>query len=248
MIRSTGSMTGEASFAIEAAGLSKVFGHHRALSDVSFMLPQGTFLSVFGSNGAGKSTLLRVLATLTRPTSGSVRIMGVDSREEPDVARGRIGMVAHQPMLYPDLTALENLMFFARMYGVANPENTSRTLLRRVGLDHRRFDVVRAFSRGMQQRLAIARALLHDPDVLLLDEPYAGLDPHATEIFDELLSDLRDGRTFVMVSHDLRKGFTVCTHALVLARGKVVAFHPKEKLKFDVFSHLYCETVGEGVA
>lgn len=234
--------------AIDAVQVSKTFGDRKALDKVTFSLPRGAFLSIFGPNGAGKSTLLRVLATLARPTSGSVRVLGIDAKEEPDRVRGRIGMVSHQAMLYPDLTALENLEFYARMYGVGDPAERSRALLKRVGLDHRRFDAVRTFSRGMTQRLAIARALVHDPAVLFLDEPYAGLDPHAVEIFDGLLEDLRDGRTFVMVSHDLRKGFDACSHALVLARGKVVAFEAKGQVDFEAFSQLYRETVGMGVA
>ena len=151
-------------------------------------------------------------------------------------------------MLYPDLTAMENLMFVARLYGICDPEERVRELLRAVELDHRRFDMVRTFSRGMTQRLSIARALINDPDVVFLDEPYAGLDPHAVEIFDTLLDSLREGRTFVMVSHDLQKGFEACTHALVLARGRVVAFAPKEELDFEEFKQLYRDTVGMGVA
>ena len=234
--------------AIEAKGIVKAFGERKALDGVSFQLPQGAFLSIFGPNGAGKSTLLRVISTLTRPTTGGISVMGVDALEEPDRVRALIGMVSHQPMLYPDLTALENLEFFARMYGVGDPAGRARELLQRVGLDHRRFDAVRSFSRGMTQRMAIARALVHDPRILFLDEPYAGLDPHAVEVFDGLLDELRCGRTFVMVGHDLQKGFDACTHALVLARGKAVVFQPKDRLDFGEFSQLYRETVGMGVA
>ncbi|MDO4442568.1 MAG: ABC transporter ATP-binding protein [Slackia sp.] len=234
--------------ALEIRGLTKVFGDRKALDKVTFSLPEGAFLSIFGPNGAGKTTLLRMLSTLARPTSGSIRVMGQDAKEEPDKVREHIGLISHNSMLYPDLTALENLMFAARLYGVEEPEQRVRTLLRAVELDHRRFDTVRTFSRGMTQRLSIARALINDPDVVFLDEPYAGLDPHATEIFDTLLADLRDGRTFVMVSHDLQKGFDACTHALVLARGRVVAFAPKEELDFDEFTQLYRKTVGMGVS
>ena len=139
-------------------------------------------------------------------------------------------------------------MFTAQLYGVVNAEERVRELLRAVELDHRRFDVVRTFSRGMTQRLSIARALIHDPDVVFLDEPYSGLDPHAVDIFDQLIEKQREGRTFVMVSHDLRKGFDMCTHALVLARGRVVTFGAKDQLDFDEFSELYRSTVGMGVS
>ena len=234
--------------AIEVKNLSKVFGQRKALDKVKLTLPEGAFLSIFGPNGAGKSTLLRCMSTLARPTSGSIRVAGFDAKEEPDKVREHIGLISHNSMLYPDLTALENLMFVASMYGIENPEKRVRELLHAVELDHRRFDMVRTFSRGMTQRLSIARALLNDPDVVFLDEPYAGLDPHAVEIFDGLIGDLREGRTFVMVSHDLRKGFDTCTHALVLARGRVVSFSPKEDIDYAQFEQLYRETVGMGVS
>ncbi len=234
--------------ALDIRKLTKVFGDRKALDKVTFTLPEGAFLSIFGPNGAGKTTLLRTLSTLARSTSGTIRVMGADAKEDPDKVREHIGLISHNSMLYPDLTAVENLMFVARLYGLANPEERVRELLRAVELDHRRFDMVRTFSRGMTQRLSIARALINDPDVVFLDEPYAGLDPHAVEIFDTLLDSLREGRTFVMVSHDLQKGFEACTHALVLARGRVVAFAPKEELDFEEFKQLYRDTVGMGVA
>lgn len=234
--------------AIETKKLTKVFGDRKALDKVSIEVPEGAFLSIFGPNGAGKTTLVRTLATLSRATSGTAFVAGFDAKEEPDKVREHIGLISHNPMLYPDLTAMENLMFTAQLYGVVNAEERVRELLRAVELDHRRFDVVRTFSRGMTQRLSIARALMNDPGVVFLDEPYAGLDPHAVEIFDGLIEQLRDGRTFVMVSHDLQKGFDVCTHALVLARGRVVSYAPKEDIDFEQFRQLYRETVGMGVA
>ena len=234
--------------AIETKKLTKVFGDRKALDKVSIEVPEGAFLSIFGPNGAGKTTLVRTLATLSRATSGTALVAGFDAKEEPDKVREHIGLISHNPMLYPDLTAMENLMFTAQLYGVVNAEERVRELLRAVELDHRRFDVVRTFSRGMTQRLSIARALMNDPDVVFLDEPYAGLDPHAVEVFDGLIEQLRDGRTFIMVSHDLQKGFDVCTHALVLARGRVVSYAPKEDIDFEQFRQLYRETVGMGVA
>ena len=217
--------------AVEVKHLSKVFGTRKAVDDVSFELPEGSFLSIFGPNGAGKTTLLRVLSTLARPTSGEAFVAGIDVREEPD-----------------DLTAEENLLLYAKLYGVEDPEARVAELLDAVGLAHRKLDLVRTFSRGMTQRVSIARALVHDPDVVFLDEPYSGLDPHAVEIFDELIESVRGDRTFVMVSHDLAKGFAMCTHALVLARGRVVAFAPKDELDYGEFAALYRDTVGMGVA
>ena len=228
--------------------LTKVFGTRKAVDDVTFSLEEGAFLSIFGPNGAGKTTLLRMLATLARPSAGKASICGFDVREQADEVRGFIGMISHAPMLYPDLTALENLELYARLYGVSDPEARARQMLDAVGLSHRRLDPVRTFSRGMVQRAAIARALVHDPRVVFLDEPYSGLDPHAVDIFDELIAQVRGDRTFVMVSHDLQKGFDMCTHVLVLARGRIVKFASKDELDFEDFSRLYRETVGMGVS
>ncbi|BDE97428.1 ABC transporter ATP-binding protein [Raoultibacter timonensis] len=234
--------------AITTSKLSKVFGNRKAVDNVTFDLPKGAFLSIFGPNGAGKTTLLRVLSTLSRATSGSAALMDIDIKEEPDKVRDHIGLISHNSMLYMDLTAEENLLFAARLYGVENPEERVLELLEAVELKHRRLDTVRTFSRGMTQRLSIARALIHDPDVVFLDEPYSGLDPHAVEIFDGLIDQVRENRTFVMVSHDLQKGFSMCSHALVLAKGRIVAFDEKENLDFDEFSQIYRATVGMGVA
>lgn len=237
-------------YAIEARGLVKQFGARRALDGVDLELPQGAFLSIFGPNGAGKTTLLRELALLARPSRGSLRMLGVDALEEPDALRSRIGLISHKSMLYGDLTAQENLAFFASLYGVTGTSAQERIdeLLSLVELDHRRNDCVRTFSRGMQQRLSIARALINDPDLVLLDEPYSGLDPHAAELFDRLLARVREGRTFVMVSHDLDKGYDLCTHALILAHGRVVVCADKGLVDREAFRELYLSTVGMGVA
>lgn len=234
--------------AITTKKLSKVFGTRKAVDNISLEVPQGAFLSIFGPNGAGKTTLLRMLSTLSRPTSGSATLMGIDLKEDADKAREHIGLISHNSMLYPDLTAEQNLLLYAQLYGVQDPQARVMEMLEAVELKHRRLDVVRTFSRGMTQRLSIARALINDPDVVFLDEPYSGLDPHAVEIFDELIDAQREGRTFVMVSHDLQKGFEMCTHALVLARGREVAFGPKEEFEFGAFSTLYKGTVGMGVS
>ena len=239
-----------APLAIEARGLVKQFGGRRALDGLDLELPQGAFLSIFGPNGAGKTTLLRELALLARPTGGELRILGVDALEDPDVLRSRIGLISHKSMLYGDLTARENLAFFASLYGLEGPEADARIdeLLRLVELDHRVNDCARTFSRGMQQRLSIARALINDPELVLLDEPYSGLDPHAAELFDRLIARVRDGRTFVMVSHDLEKGFDLCTHALIMARGRAVVCAETAKIDRAAFRDLYLATVGMGVA
>lgn len=234
--------------AIETSHVSKVFNTRKAVDNVTLSVPQGAFLSIFGPNGAGKTTLLRILSTLTRPSSGKALVMGLDVKEDSDKVRDHIGLISHQPMIYPDLSAEENLMLYARLYGVENPEERVMQMLEAVGMKHRRLDPVRTFSRGMTQRVAIARALINDPDVVFLDEPYSGLDPHAIDIFDSLIDEVRGDRTFVMVSHDLRKGFEMCTHALVLAKGRVVTYGPKADLNYDEFAQLYRKTVGLGVS
>ena len=233
---------------VEVKSVTKAFGTRKALDDVTFSLPEGAFLSVFGPNGAGKTTLLRVLSTLVRPNAGQVLICGADAKEDPDKIRERIGMISHASMLYPDLTAEENLLLYAELYGVSNPLARVRELLDAVGLSHRRLDAVRTFSRGMVQRVSIARALVHDPQVVLLDEPYSGLDPHAVEVFDQIIASVRGNRTFVMVSHDLQKGYDMCTHVLMMARGRMVVFTEKDETEYADFARLYHDTVGMGVA
>ncbi|WP_304426516.1 ABC transporter ATP-binding protein [uncultured Adlercreutzia sp.] len=234
--------------ALTVEHLTKSFGGRKAVDDVSFTLPEGAFLSVFGPNGAGKTTLLRMLATLSRPTEGTISVGDISLKEEPDRARESIGLISHNPMLYPDLTAEENLLLYAKLYGVENPQKRVIELLDAVGLKHRRLDRVRTFSRGMTQRTSIARALINDPSLVLLDEPYSGLDPHAIEIFDELIESVRENRTFVMVSHDLDKGLALASHVLVLAKGRVVAFAEKGDVADEEFRELYRSTVGLGVS
>jgi len=229
--------------------LSRVFGVRKALDELSFTLPRGAFLSIFGPNGAGKTTLLRVLSTLTPPSRGSsAKVFGYDVVKDAVELRERIGIISHNPLLYPDLSAEENLRFFADLYCIADPQTRIDELLEAVELKHRRMDLVRTFSRGMIQRLSIARALLPHPDILFLDEPYSGLDPHASDILDGLIARVRDQYTFAMVSHDLDKGLELCSHALILARGKVVLFEERDKLDREQFRELYHQTVGLGVS
>ncbi len=234
--------------ALEVRDLTRTFGVRKALDRVSFDLPRGAFLSIFGPNGAGKTTMVKVLTTLMAPSSGTARICGLDVVEDAVELRERIGLISHNPLLYPDLSAQENLLFFSEMYGIDDAADRVRELLVSVELDHRRLDLVRTFSRGMLQRLSIARALLHKPDVLFLDEPYSGLDPHAMDIFDNLIAQIREDHTFVMISHDLDKGLELCSHALILARGRVVLAAEREAVDAEQFAQTYRATVGLGVA
>jgi len=234
--------------ALEVRDLSRTFGARKALDGVTFDLPKGAFLSIFGPNGAGKTTMLKVLSTLTNPSKGSAKVMGLDVVADSVKLREQIGFISHNPLLYPDLTAEENLEFFADLYCIPDAAERIEELLTAVELEHRRLDAVRTFSRGMTQRLSIARALLARPDVIFLDEPYSGLDPHAMDILDSLVAQVRDQHTFVMISHDLAKGLELCSHALILAKGKVVLFEEKEAIDPEAFSATYRETVGMGVS
>ena len=208
---------------ITTTQLTKQFGPFMALRGLDLDIRPGEFVTIVGPNGAGKTTLLRILATLSRPTHGSVSIAGHLLPKGADQARRQIGLLSHQPLIYGDLTAEENLRFFGQMYDVPQLAARVLELLDQVDLIERRSDRARTFSRGMQQRLAIARALLHNPAVVLLDEPFTGLDPRASDRLEELLHLLRDGqRTVVMTIHDLERGWAMCDRALVLARGKIV--------------------------
>lgn len=236
------------SIALEVRDLTRAFGVRKALDGVSLELPVGAFLSIFGPNGAGKTTLVKVLTTLLNPSSGSARVLGRDVVNDAVDLRTHIGLISHNPLLYPDLTAEENLLFFAEMYGVEQPHVRVSELLEAVELDHRKLDLTRTFSRGMLQRLSIARALLHRPEVIFLDEPYSGLDPHAMDILDGLIAQIRDSHTFVMISHDLDKGLELCSHALILAKGRVVLYEPREAIDDAAFRQTYRSTVGMGVS
>jgi heme exporter protein A len=202
--------------AIALDGLERRYGERPVLRGVSVAVGEGQTLAVFGANGAGKTTLLRVLATLLRPHGGSVSVLGASLPGEAWRVRGRIGFLGHDPLLYPDLTARENLLFHARLHGVGAAR--ADALLREVGLERRAGDPVRELSRGMVQRLAAARAVLHDPAVLLLDEPRAGLDPAAAEELEPLIGRA-SGRTRVLVTHDVERGLAEADAVLGLRAG-----------------------------
>ncbi len=220
--------------------LRKSYGGVEALGGVTFTLEQGDFLCLFGPNGAGKSTLLKIIATLLRPSSGAVRVEGQDAAEHPEALRSRLGLVSHQSYLYDDLTAQENLEFYAGLYGVPNPRQRSEELLRTVGLHDRRHSPVSELSRGMQQRLTIARALVNDPDLLLLDEPYTGLDEHAAALLRDQLQVLRERkRTVILVTHNLRRGLESATRLGILSRGRLVFLAARDKVDPRSFEQTY---------
>jgi heme exporter protein A len=209
---------------IEVRGLIKTFGLKPVLRGLDFDVAPGEFVALVGPNGAGKTTFLRILASLSRPSFGEVRVAGFRLPGQAGAVRSRLGVLSHQPLLYGDLTAEENLRFFGRMYAV--PEMNARvdSVLEMVGLHRRRRDLVRGYSRGMQQRLAIGRAILHDPELLLFDEPHTGLDQEAATMLDDLLREVATrGRTIVMTSHDLSRAADLGTRIDILSKGKIAA-------------------------
>ena len=204
--------------------LVKRFGLKAVLRGLDFEVQPGEFVALLGPNGAGKTTFLRVLASLSRPSLGSVQVAGFKLPDEAAAVRARLGVVSHLPLLYGDLTADENLRFYARMYNIADAELRITEVLEMVGLENRRRDLVRTYSRGMQQRLAIGRAVLHDPDVVLFDEPYTGLDQDASSMLDDVLKTVAaKGRTVVMTSHDLARAEDLATRFDILSRGVITA-------------------------
>jgi heme exporter protein A len=212
--------------------LVKRFGLKTVLRGVDFEVQPGEFVALLGPNGAGKTTFLRILASLSRPSLGDVNIAGYKLPNEAAQVRARLGVVSHLPLLYGDLTAEENLRFYARMYNIPEPENRINEVLGMVGLEARRRDLVRTFSRGMQQRLAIGRAVLHDPDVVLFDEPYTGLDQDASSMLDEVLKTVAaKGRTVVMTSHDLARAEDLATRFDILSRGVISASASRKDLR-----------------
>ena len=219
------------SIMIEVKKLVKRFGLKTVLRGLDFSVQPGEFVVLLGPNGAGKTTFLRILASLSRPSLGSVEIAGYNLPKQAAAVRARLGVVSHLPLLYPDLTAEENLSFYARMYGIQNADARITEVLEMVGLEGRRKDLVRTFSRGMQQRLAIGRAVLHDPDVMLFDEPYTGLDQDASSMLDGVLQTVAgQGRTVVMTSHDLARAEELATRFDVLSRGVIAASSTREGL------------------
>ncbi len=221
-------------------GLRKSYGSLEALRGINLDLAPGEFLCLFGPNGAGKSTLLKIIATLLRPSSGKIRILDDDLENNPQEYRARLGMVSHQSFVYQDLTLLENLEFYAALYGVKDPRQRSLELLEQVNLADHYEMLAGNLSRGMQQRLTIARALLNDPELLLLDEPYTGLDEHAARVLRGQLQWLHDQqRTIIMVTHNLRRGMEAATRMGILVRGKLVYLQQKENIDPASFEELY---------
>ncbi len=245
---------------IELRKLTKAFGSKMVLRGIDLTVATGESLVIFGPNGAGKTTLIRILCGLSRATGGTAQIGGINLATHADSVRRYLGVVSHAPLLYDSLTGEENLRFFARMYGLHHPQERIQSLLEQVGLAHRRNDLVRTYSRGMVQRLAIARSLLHDPPVLLLDEPDTGLDPQAAEMLHNLLMRLSNstaaikgaqgeaviGRTIITITHNLERGLAIANRVAILSNGRLAYEAEAAGLTPAAFRPVYDQYVGGG--
>ena len=222
--------------ALQLREVTRRYGERTALADVSFTLEEGATLAVLGPNGAGKTTLLRMLATLLRPHGGELRVLGHALPEEGWAVRGRIGLLGHEPLLYRELSARENLAFHGALHGAAGER--AGELLSAVGIERRADEPLRTLSRGMVQRVAVCRALLHDPPLLLLDEPRANLDPAASELVEPLIGR-SSGRTRVIVSHDPAGAVAEADLVLGLVRGRQALLAPASEVGDETVRDLY---------
>ena len=233
---------------LKVRSLSKNFGHLKALQDVDLELEKGKSIAIFGDNGAGKTTLIKIISTLMNPTSGKIFVNDLDLTSDGDKIRKSLGLVSHSLFLYSELNAIENLRYFGRLYGVGDLDDRITNLLGKFGLLPRMYDSVRTFSRGMLQRLALARAVIHKPDFLLLDEPFTGLDRSASQLLMNYLEEHKaGGGTSLMVTHDLQRGFESADQLAILSEGRMVWKSDSSSLSLDEFTKVYSKNVSEGV-
>ena len=226
--------TAGSALCIRAAGICKSIDDRPILRNVDLDIPHGQFIALLGANGAGKSTLLRILSTLLPPTAGTIQLFGFSARSASLQARAKIGFIGHQSMLYGELTALENLEFFGKLYGVKSPRDRALRLLTLLDLARRANDRVKSFSRGMSQRVAIARALMHEPELLLADEPFAGLDAPSAANLERVLAALHDaGKTIILANHDIPQSLRLAERAVLLVNGKILIDAPARALDAD---------------
>lgn len=231
--------------AIEVKGLTKTFDDFPALRGIDLEVARGESLVIFGPNGAGKTTLLRVLATIIRPSAGTVLLGGLDLKEQAEQVRRLIGVVSHHPLLYSGLSAFENLQFYGHLYDVPSLKERIEEVAGLVGMAARLHDRVSTLSRGMQQRFAIARALLHHPEIVLLDEPETGLDQQAIALLWEvLLGEAAARRTVVMTTHNLERGLDLASRLLIMSGGRIVFQGSGRSLDLAGLKRAYQDTTG----
>ena len=227
---------------VHMVGVTKRFGKVAALRGIDLTVKRGRCLGIFGPNGAGKTTLLRIIATLTRPSSGTVAIVGHDAVREAEKIRPLLGVLSHRTFLYGHLTAFENLQFYGRMFRTKRLSTRIHEVLRAVDLEMQARQLVRTYSRGMQQRLAIARAILHHPQLLLLDEPYTGLDQRAAVHLQELLQQLCAADCTMLVStHNLQRGLALCDEIVIQCRGKIMHRCSSASLDLQRLEQIYSQ-------
>lgn len=233
--------------ALDIQGLTRSFGHHRALKGVDLQVEPEECLAVFGPNGAGKTTLIKVLATIMRPSSGQITVDGLELRANAEDIRRRIGVVTHQTFLYANLTAYENLEFYARLYDVPRHKERIQQLAAQVGMTSRLHDRVGTLSRGMQQRVSLARSVLHDPEIMLLDEPEAALDQEGVAMLWEMLRAGRERkRAVLVVTHNLERGLAICDSLVILDRGSVAYQSSHAAMDLAGLKEIYRESTGMG--
>jgi heme exporter protein A len=231
---------------LSVKSLKKDIGKKNILNDITFSLKQGEVLSVLGPNGAGKTTLLKLLSTVTNPTAGKIKISNEEVNDEAINLRNKIGVISHDTFLYDNLTAYENLKFYGEMYSVSNLKQRIFSVIDEVGLNFCLQDLVRTFSRGMKQRLSIARAIIHFPELLLLDEPYTGLDQHAIEMLNRVIKDLNDGqRTIILITHDFQQGLNLSDRFLILVDGQIQFEGVSNNFNLKKLQKKYKELLGE---
>jgi len=231
---------------IKVAALRKSYGPVDALRGINLNIKLGEFLTIFGPNGAGKTTLLKILSTIITPTSGEVIIDSLNIKKANHDIRKKIGVISHKTFLYENLTALENLLFYAMMYDVDEPKESALKLIRQVGLGGRENHRVRTFSRGMEQRLSIARALIHSPNIIYLDEPYSGLDQHAALMLRNILKELHtQDRTIVMTTHNITHGLELSDRIVIQVKGEIVLEDKTDNHTAESFEALYFDKIGE---
>ncbi len=229
--------------AIEVRGLRRSFGEVTALRGLSFSVAKGTFLAIFGPNGAGKTTLLKILTTLIAPSAGVVEIMGFGRPRDDLEIRRRVGFLSHVSCLYGDLTVEENLHFYGKLYHLSHRIERVAEVMELFSIEARRGQAVRTLSRGYQQRVALARALLHDPPILLLDEPFTGLDPDSRDRLAELLGRMHRerGKTVVMITHEMHLGHALAQEMMIQHRGRIVGIYRRSACPFEEFLAHYRE-------
>lgn len=225
---------------LQLVGVSKYFGVVPAVWKVHLSVASGECVALFGPNGAGKTTLLQLIAALLRPSEGEIRFSAPDRR----LPRDRVGYVSHQSLLYNDLSGLENLLFYGQLYHLSRLAEKAEQMLQRLGLYSARNQLVGGYSRGMKQRLTLARALLHEPQLLLLDEPYAGLDQHGGRLLTQLLQSLKEeDRTILLVTHNLEEGLQIADRVLIQHRGRLVFEKARSELDLASLEEIYFRTV-----